>query len=122
MKIIDACMLETVVSLLLDSHHQISSIYHANHDTCSLQLLVLIPILQQAGESQDPLGEWKQPFQDYQEVKEVSVEMLDDQWLPLVMVRTTSLTAFFFRDVRISFATTLSAAALDGAETVPSTP
>ena len=72
-------MLEMVLSSLLDSHHQFPSIYHVNHDTCSLQPLVEIPTLQQAGESQDPLGEWREPFQDYQEVKEVSVEMLDDQ-------------------------------------------
>ena len=69
-------MLEIVLSSLLDSHHQFPSIYHVNHDTCSLQPLVEIPTLQQAGE---PLEEWKEPFQDYQEGKEVSVEMLDDQ-------------------------------------------
>ena len=72
---IDAC-LKRFLSLLLDSHQQFPSIYHANHDTCSLQLLVVIPILQQVGECQDPLVELIVLSQDYQEVKEVSVEMV----------------------------------------------
>ena len=63
---------------LIPDNHYLKDICCASLSTYSLQPLVENPTLQQGGECQEPLWEWIIPPLDCQEVKEESLENLDD--------------------------------------------